>query len=264
MATLVQGSALVTGGGSGIGRAIVLGLAAEGAPVGIVDIHDAEGHETAAAVERAGGRAVSVKADISDADDVARAVAGVVAALGPLGILVNAAGVLDGYLPIDETEPELWQRVLDINLTGTYLVCRRGLAEMLPRGSGRIINMASAAGMLGDGGGAAYIVSKHGVIGLTRHIAVKHSAAGLTANAICPGPIGTNLRSNSAEILGPGAPFMEGVGLSANPELIKTVIPAGRRGTPEEVAAVACFLGSEGAAYVTGQTLVVDGGWVAH
>jgi NAD(P)-dependent dehydrogenase (short-subunit alcohol dehydrogenase family) len=135
---------------------------------------------------------------------------------------------------------------------------------MLPRRGGRIINLGSAAGMLGDGGGAAYIVSKHGVIGLTRHIAVKHSAEGLTANAICPGPIGTNLRSNSTEILGPGAPFMEGVGLAADPGLIKTVIPAGRRGTPDEVAAVARFLASEGAAYITGQTLVVDGGWVAH
>ena len=264
MTDIVSGSAVVTGGGSGIGRAIALGLATDGAAVGVVDIHAAEGEETVAAIERAGGRAVAIQADVSVVDEVDRAVAGVVAALGPLGIAVNAAGVLDGYLSIEETSPELWQRVLAINLTGTYLVCRRVLAEMLPRGSGRIINMASAAGMLGDGGGAAYIVSKHGVIGLTRHIAVKHSASGLTANAICPGPIGTNLRSNSTEILGPGAPFMEGVGLAANPDLIKTVIPAGRRGTPDEVAAVARFLASEGAAYITGQTLVVDGGWVAH
>ena len=263
MTALVEGSALVTGGGSGIGRAIALALAGEGAAVGILDIHPDEGQDTVSAITKAGGRAVSIAADVSVEEDVDRAVAGVVAALGPLGILVNAAGVLDGYLPIDETEPQLWQRVLAINLTGTYLVCRRGLAEMLPLGRGRIINMASAAGMLGDGGGAAYIVSKHGVIGLTRHMGVKYSAAGLRVNAICPGPIGTNLRSNSTEILGPGAPFMEGVGLSANPELIKTVIPAGRRGTPEEVAAVAVFLASEGASYVTGQTLVVDGGWVA-
>ena len=264
MTSVVSGSALVTGGGSGIGKAIALGLAADGAAVGVIDIHVAEAQETAVEIERSGGRSVAIQADVSVPDEVDRAVAGIVAALGPLGIAVNAAGVLDGYLSIDETEPDLWQRVLAINLTGTYLVCRRALSEMLPQGGGRIINMASAAGMLGDGGGAAYIVSKHGVIGLTRHIAVKHSAAGLTANAICPGPISTNLRSNSTEILGPGAPFMEGVGLAANSDLIKTVIPAGRRGTTDEVAAVARFLASEGAAYITGQTLVVDGGWVAH
>jgi NAD(P)-dependent dehydrogenase (short-subunit alcohol dehydrogenase family) len=261
---LVGGSAVVTGGGSGIGRAIALGLAADGASVAAIDIHVTEAQATVREIEQNGGRAVAIEADISVEGDVDRAISGAVAALGPLGIAVSAAGVLDGYLSIEETDPELWEKVLAINLTGTYLVCRRALAEMLPLGRGRIINLASAAGMLGDGGGAAYIVSKHGVIGLTRHIAVRHSAAGLTANAICPGPIGTNLRSNSTEILGPGAPFMEGVGLAANPELIKTVIPAGRRGTPDEVAAVARFLASEAAGYVTGQTLVVDGGWVAH
>jgi NAD(P)-dependent dehydrogenase (short-subunit alcohol dehydrogenase family) len=264
MAELVTGSALVTGGGSGIGRAISLALARDGAAVGIVDLNAEHGEQSVELIKQAGGNATYVHADVSRWEDVDRAFVRIVNALGPLGICVNAAGILDGYLPVDETEPGLWERVLAINLTGTFLCCRRALHDLLPQGSGRIINMASAAGLMGDGGGAAYIVSKHGVIGLTRHLGVKYGAQGITSNAICPGPIGTDLRQHSMEILGPGAPQMENIGFAVNPELIKTAVPVARRGTPEEVAAVARFLASQDAAYVNAQTLVVDGGWTAH
>jgi len=264
MADLVPGTALITGGGSGIGRAIAVALAGQGAPIGIVDLLPAGAEETVSAIRHDGGKAVFVQADVSRWDEVDRAVTAVAQSLGSLGIVVNAAGILDGYLPVEETEPALWERVLAINLSGTFFVCRRALSELLPAGRGRIVNMASAAGLVGDGGGVAYIVSKHGVVGLTRQMGVKYAAQGLTVNAICPGPIGTELRAHSMEILGPGAPQMGSVGLSANPELIKTIVPAGRRGTVEEVASCACFLASVGAAYVTGQTLVVDGGWTAH
>jgi NAD(P)-dependent dehydrogenase (short-subunit alcohol dehydrogenase family) len=264
MPELIGGAALVTGGGSGIGRAIATALAAEGTAVGIVDLLPAGAKETVEAIAQNGGKATFVQADVSRWEEVDRAVTAVVSALGPLGVVVNAAGILDGYLPVEETEPALWERVLAINLSGTFFVCRRALPELLAAGQGRIINLASAAGLVGDGGGVAYIVSKHGVVGLTRQMGVKYAARGLTVNAICPGPIGTELRAHSMEILGPGAPQMGSVGLSANPELIKTIVPVGRRGTVEEVAACACFLASQGAAYVTGQTLVVDGGWTAH
>lgn len=264
MADLVQGTALVTGGGSGIGRAIARALAAQGTAVGIVDLLPAGGREAVEGITREGGKAAFVQADVSRWDEADRAVGAVVQSLGPLGILVNAAGILDGYLPADETDPALWERVLGINLTGTFFFAKRALAELLPAGRGRIINLASAAGLIGDGGGVAYIVSKHGVIGLTRQMGVKYASRGLTVNAICPGPISTNLRANSMAILGEDAPEMASAGFGANPDLINAAVPAGRRGTAEEVAAVACFLASEGAAYVTGQTLVVDGGWTAH
>ena len=124
--------------------------------------------------------------------------------------------------------------------------------------------MASVAGLNGTGGGAAYVASKHGVVGLTRQMAVVYSARGITVNAICPGPILTGLRQHSMEILGPDTPDMAGRGVAVSDEQVRAVCPAGRRGTPEEIAAAACFLASDEAAYITGHTLLVDGGWRAR
>ena len=175
---------------------------------------------------------------------------------------MNAAGILDGYARVDELTPAVFERVVAINLTGTFHGCKRALAEMAPRGAGRIVNIASVAGLIGDGGGPAYVASKHGVVGLTRVLAATHAAQGVTVNAICPGPIATSLRQNSTRILGTGAPVMRGIG--GDEAAIKAVTPAGRRGTVEEIAAAACYLASEEAAYVTGHTLVIDGGWTAR
>jgi NAD(P)-dependent dehydrogenase (short-subunit alcohol dehydrogenase family) len=185
-----------------------------------------------------------------------------VANLGPLGIMVNAAGILDGYSPAQDMAPVLWERVIAINLTGTFFGCRRALADMVPAGRGRIVNVASVAGLVGSGGGPAYTASKHGVVGLTRQLAITYAASGVTVNAICPGAVQTGLRANSARILGADAPPMTG-GVGASDEAVRRVTPAGRRGTVEEMAQAVCFLASEAAAYVTGHTLVVDGGWTA-
>ncbi|MBI4636602.1 MAG: SDR family oxidoreductase [Candidatus Rokubacteria bacterium] len=258
----MQGSALVTGGGSGIGRAIARALAAAGAPVAVLDLFPEGGRETVAAITGQGGRATVLQGDVSRWGDVDRAVAAAVAELGPLGIMVNAAGILDGYAPIDEMTPAVWERVVAINLTGTFLGCKRGLAEMLPRGCGRIINIASVAGVVGSGGGPAYIASKHGVVGLTRQLAVTHAERGVTVNAICPGSVETQLRAHSTRILGADAPPMRGIG--ADDAAVRAITPAGRRGTVEEIAAAACFLATEAAAYITGHTLVIDGGWTAR
>src|SRR6185503_20973018 len=190
------------------------------------------------------------------------AVGEAVRTLGPLGIMVNAAGILDGYAPVHEMSPALWTKVIAINLSGTFFGCKRALQEMAPAGSGRIVNLASVAGLIGDGGGPAYVASKHGVVGLTRQLAVGHAAHGVTVNAICPGPIQTGLRANSTSILGADAPVMRGVG--GDPAAVRAVVPAGRWGTVDEVAGAACYLASDGAAYVTGHTLVIDGGWTAQ
>ena len=260
--TLVGGCAIVTGGGSGIGRAIAEILARDGAAVGVVDLLPEGGRQTVETITRAGGRAAFAQADDSQWADVEAVVGKLVAALGPLGIMVNAAGILDGYAPVHEMPPAVWSKVIAINLTGTFFGCKRALEEMVPAGRGRIINLASVAGLIGDGGGPAYVASKHGVVGLTRQLAVGAAARGVTVNAICPGPIQTGLRANSTTILGADAPVMRGIG--GDEAAIKAVTPVGRRGTVEEIAATARFLASEEAAYITGHTLVIDGGWTAR
>src|SRR5438552_14321502 len=206
--TLKDRMAVVTGAGSGIGRAIAKALAAAGAPVAAVDLDVASAEETAALIAKAGGKGKAFQADTSKAADIDRAVGGAIAALGPLEIMVNNAGILDGYFNVDEMDEALWRRVIDIDLTGVFLGSKRALAEMLPRGRGRIVNMASVAGLNGTGGGAAYIAAKHGVVGLTKQMAVVYGARGITVNCVCPGAIPTGLRPHSQAILGPGVPDM--------------------------------------------------------
>ena len=255
--------AIVTGAGSGLGRAIALALAARGAPVAAVDLDAASAEETAGMITAAGGGGAAFQADTSKAADIDRAVAGAVSRLGPLEIMVNNAGILDGYFDVDEMTEAVWRRVIDIDLTGVFLGCKRAVLEMLPRGRGRIINMASVAGLNGTGGGPAYIAAKHGVIGLTRQMAVAYSSRGITVNAICPGVILTGLRRNSQGILGPGVPDMSGRGVAVNDEQVRALVPAGKRGMVEDVASAACYLASDEAGYVTGHAMVVDGGWRA-
>jgi NAD(P)-dependent dehydrogenase (short-subunit alcohol dehydrogenase family) len=261
MSRLVEGAALVTGGGSGIGRAIALALAADGASVAVLDLQPKGGQETVGLIEAAGGKAAFVPVDVRNWEDVDRAFGEAVAAVGALGIVVNAAGILDGYAQADVVAPTVWERVIGINLTGTFWCCKRALAELLPKG-GRIVNIASTAGLVGDGGGPAYVASKHGVVGVTRQLAVQYAERGLTVNAICPGPIATPLRTNSTEILGADAPPMGGIG--GDPSRVKAIVPVGRYGTVEEIAALAVFLASREAGYITGQTHVIDGGWTAR
>ena len=255
--------AIVTGAGSGIGRAIALALAAKGSPVAVLDLDGASAEATAAQIKKAGGQAGAFQGDTSKAEELNRAVSGAIAALGPLEIMVNNAGILDGYFNVDEMDEKTWRRVIDIDLTGVFLGCKRALAEMLPRGRGRIVNMASVAGLNGTGGGAAYVAAKHGVVGLTRQMAVTYSSRGITINAVCPGPIPTDLRRHSQAILGPDVPDMSNRGVAVSEEQVRAIVPAGRRGTVEDIASAVCYLASEEAGYITGHTMLVDGGWRA-
>lgn len=255
--------AVVTGAGSGLGRAIALRLAREGASVAAVDIDAACAQDTAQQIQTSGGRALGLRADVSRADEIDAAVTAAVTGLGPLDVMVNNAGILDGYFDADEMSEAVWRRVIDIDLTGVFLGCKRALREMLPRGRGRIVNMASVAGLNGTGGGAAYIAAKHGVVGLTRQMAVTYAARGIAVNCVCPGAVRTDLRQHSQQILGPGVPDMSGRGVVVNEDQIRALIPAGERGTVEDIAAAVSFLASADARYVNGHALVVDGGWRA-
>jgi 3-oxoacyl-[acyl-carrier protein] reductase len=255
--------AVVTGAGSGIGRAAARMLGARGAAVAAIDLDIASARETAELIAGAGGRAAGYAADVSKAAALDEAVTKATAELGSLEIMFNNAGILDGYFDVDELDESTWRRVLDIDLTGVFLGCKRALREMLPRRRGRIVNMASVAGLNGTGGGAAYISAKHGVVGLTRQMAVAYGARGIRVNCVCPGAIPTGLRAHSQSILGPRIPDMSARGVAVNDDQVRALVPVGTRGTVEDIAAAVCWLASDEAAYVNGHALVVDGGWRA-
>ena len=256
----MSGLAVVTGAGSGLGQAIAKKLAADGFAVAAIDLDEAAAQATA---KQIGSKAAGFKADVSRSAELDQAVTAAIAALGPLEVMVNNAGILDGYFDVDEMDEALWRRVIDIDLTSVFLGSKRALKEMLPRKRGRIVNMSSVAGLNGTGGGAAYIAAKHGVIGLTRQMAVQYGARGIRANCVCPGAIPTGLRAHSQAILGPGVPDMSGRGVAVNDDMVRALVPVGVRGTPEDIADAVSFLASDAAHYINGHALVVDGGWRA-
>lgn len=238
-------TAVVTGGGSGIGRAIAEGLAAEGVRVAIVDI-DAGRAETAA--RELGRGAIAIQADVSRPEDAARLAAEAARQLGKIDILVHSAGVGAERSFLDTT-PEEWRRIIDIDLSGTFYTCQAVAKVMAERRYGRIVTLASTAGIRGGTGRTAYGAAKGGVITLTKVMAVELAPLGITANTLAPGAIETELvrKMHSAETR----------------VVYRRGIPLDRYGVPEEVAAAALFLASDEARYVTGAVLAVDGGFLA-
>lgn len=255
--------AVVTGGESGIGLAISRTLARNGAKVVIGGILAEEGERAAVSIASDGGDVVFLKTDVRIEEQVERLVEEAVTRFGKLNIMVNNAGVYDGFASCLDTTLDLWNQIVDINLKGCFLGSKAALKRLLAQGEGgRIINTSSVGGLRGAADGASYTAAKFGVVGLTRQIACDYSEHGITVNAICPGAIDTDVRKNSGTILGAAAvPMNRGVG--SDPEAWKRMIPARRKGLPQEVADVAVFLASDAAAYVTGQAIAIDGGWTA-
>ena len=257
MNRLKDKAALVTGAGSGIGRAAAVLFASEGASVACADLSHARAQETVAEIERLGGRAVALSGDVSAAEDAAGMVDGAVDALGRLDIVVNSAGVTArNALPPGSDADDVWDRVIEVNLRGTYLVSRCALAHMQRGGGGSIVNLASTMGMVGypPGLGGAlnpYPPSKGGVIQLTRNMAVDLARDGIRVNCLCPGFVETDLTKS----------------LTDDPptrQMLESRHPLGRLGRPEEVANAALYLASDEASYVTGAALTVDGGYTAQ
>jgi 3-oxoacyl-[acyl-carrier protein] reductase len=200
-------------------------------------------------VEADGGTAHGVEADVSDRASVSDAAARTLALVGNVTVLMNNAGVLDDYAPILDTDEELWDRVIGINLTGVYRVTRALLPSMLEAGGGAIVNTCSIAGLVAGGGGTAYTASKHGVLGLTRQLAFDYGQQGVRVNCICPGAVETGM---TRELFAAGdAAVMESV----------NSVPAGRYAQPEELANLALFLASEDSSFSHGAHFVADGGW---
>ena len=241
--------AVVTGGGSGIGLAISARLAADGAAVAVLDRNGASADEAAALITDRGGRAIGVEADVTDRAGVEVAVDHIAQQLGRPTILVNNAG-LEQFGPFLKIDPETWQRVHTVNLTGTYHCCQVVIPHMLEAGWGRIVNISSSSAQGGQPYMAAYVSSKAAVIGLTKSLALEFGPKGITVNTIPPGFIDTPmLRANEAKGR-LGGPVEEHEGRT----------PVRRIGQPEDIAAATAFLVTEEASYVTGQVIGVNGG----
>ncbi len=242
---------LVTGGASGIGKAAALAFAREGAIVTIADLSPA-GEETAAAVQNAGGRAVFTRCDISVPADVEALIASIAARHGRLDCAFNNAGIEGPLVPMAEVSEELWDRIIKVDLRGVWLCLKHEIRQMMRQGGGAIVNTSSTAGICGTPGYSPYTAAKHGVIGLTKSVALQYARSGIRVNAICPGLIDTPMM---ARILG-GDAEMEKQFLAGT--------PTGRKGQPEEIAAAAIWLCSDESSFVTGAVLPVDGGVFAQ
>ncbi len=256
MGALADRHAAVTGGGRGIGAAIAAALAAEGARVSVLGRDAAR---LAARVEALGGsaRAHAVAIDVTDEASVKAAFAALRTRFGGIDILVNNAGQAESA-PLAKTDLARWQRMLAVNLTGTFLCTREALPEMLARGSGRIVNVASTAGLVGYAYVAAYCAAKHGVVGLTRAAALECAKAGVTVNAVCPGYTETDMVGDAvANIVA-----KTGKTESAARAALVARNPQGRMVQPAEVAAAVVWLCLPSAAAVTGQAIAVAGGEV--
>jgi NAD(P)-dependent dehydrogenase (short-subunit alcohol dehydrogenase family) len=249
-----QQVALVTGAASGIGRALVQRLVAEGAAVVAVDIVEALLQTLVADLQAQGAKVTGCCANVAREGDVETMLNTATSTFGRLDILCNNAGIPDLVMPAAEVPLELWERVLSVNLYGPFLACRRAIPLFLEQEGGTIINTASEAGLRGGATGTPYTVSKHGVVGLTRSIAFHYGERGIRCNAVCPGRVATSIG------VGSGIPSEAGLG-RVRP-FVKGSAPS-QVATPEEIAAVMAFLASNEASFINGAILPVDGGWFA-
>lgn len=243
---------IVTGAGSGIGRATALAFAREGAAVAVNDRALARAEEVAAEAAAAGARTLAVAADVSRDEDCRRIVERTEAALGPLDVLVNNAGI-GASGTVLTTDEATWDRLVTVNLKGTFLMSRAALRVMVPRRRGVIVNAGSIAGVRAVADRAAYVATKFGIVGLTKAMALDHVKDGIRVNAVCPGTTLTPwIDERLAEAPDPDAAMAALVARQ----------PMGRLGTSEEMAAAYLFLASEESSFTTGTTLVVDGGFI--
>ena len=250
MARLAGKKAIITGAGSGIGRATVLKFAAEGAAIVAVDRVEAAVDETAELARKNGAKIISVAADVGDELAVKGFVDCCVKDLGGLDILYANAGISGGMVPLAEQTVQLWQEILRVNLIGPFLAIKHAVPEMVRQGKGSIICTASVAGLRANAGGTPYSASKAGVISLVQTVANELYGTGVRVNAICPGLIETGMTK----------PIFEGARARGTEGKIGQLNPMRRYGNPEEIAGMALFLASDDASYVNGQAFPVDGG----
>lgn len=253
MGGLVAGKvALVTGGGSGIGRETALLFAAEGARVYVTDVDHDRARETVEAIRTAGGTAESQRVDVTEEAQVDAMVRGCATRLGGLDCALNNAGISGPAGPLDQVSLGDWSRTLAVNLTGVFLCLKHEIPVMRSRGGGAIVNMASGAGWIATPGLAPYCATKHGVLGITKTAAVENARTGVRINAVCPGSTDTPMLRDA---------MAQGAEVAA---MIRASMPIGRLGRPQEIAEAVVWLCSDRASLVTGASMGVDGGSVAR
>jgi len=244
-------SVIVTGGGSGIGRAAALAFAAEGARIVVADLNQPSGEATVREVRADGGEAAFARTDVSRAADCAAMVESAVKLYGRLDIAFNNAGINIAVAPIADVDEQDWTRILSVNLTGVFLCMKHEIPAMRRTGGGAIINTASVGGVIGTAGVTAYCATKHAVVGLTKSAALDHIADGIRINAICPGATRTEMLAQWFK-----DPAVERRALSQT--------PIGRIASPEEIARAVLFLASEEASFMVGHAMIADGGLTAQ
>jgi NAD(P)-dependent dehydrogenase (short-subunit alcohol dehydrogenase family) len=240
--------AFVTGAGTGIGRASALALAREGAHVVVSGISEHDLQDTARMVDEADGRALAVRCDVTQAEDVRVALSKTIETFGRLDFAFNNAGVEQPVMATADLAEDEWDRIVDTNLRGVFLCMKYEIPLMLDAGGGVIVNTSSGAGVKGFKGQGAYAAAKHGVIGLTRSAALDYAASNIRINAVCPGIIATPMMDRFTG------------GTREGQQRVISQEPIGRMGTPEEIAATVLWLCSDAAAFVVGAAIVVDGG----
>ncbi|MEX1253369.1 MAG: 3-oxoacyl-[acyl-carrier-protein] reductase [Dehalococcoidia bacterium] len=241
--------ALVTGGSRGIGRAISVALAGQGARVAVNYVSNAEAaKEAVGQIESGGGKAIAVQGDVAHADDARRLIDETIAALDGLHILVNNAGLTQDDLLLRMSE-EAWDRVMEVDLRGAFLCTKAAMRPMIRQRWGRIINVASVAGLVGNAGQANYAAAKAGLIGFTKAVAKEVASRNITANAIAPGLVRTEMTAGLTE---------------GQEQAVLGLVPLGRPAEPDDIAPAVVFYASEEAAYITGTVLAIDGGLVMH